>query len=51
VCTLLMDLAVAGVYCSTYEYFQYGSMCREWSVQEVLCVVSKYVVSACIIGD
>jgi hypothetical protein len=25
-------------------------MCRNWSVQEVLCVVSKYVFMVCIIG-
>jgi hypothetical protein len=29
--------------------YMYVKMCRNWSVREVLCIVSEYVVSACII--
>jgi hypothetical protein len=50
VCTLLMHLAVADNYwCGIY--FLYVRMCHDTSIQELLCVVSKYVVMACIIGS
>jgi hypothetical protein len=43
VCTLLNNV-FADINCSMY--FLFLRMCRDWSVQEVLCVVSM----ACIIG-